>query len=317
MMNKQQFASGAEGTIVQTYRPIEELVPAEWSEGDVVANGIRQHYYRTGRGGEKPPLLLLHGFNEYGLTWLRVARELEGDYDCIMLDARGHGRSEGIAGGFSSRLLVGDVVGVIDALKLGSPRIIGFSQGGTTALRLAATYPEIVHSFIFEGWGENANRGEGASAANLANSEGYRAWYNSWLAWLEELSTLNHQERMVAALPQLLPMTGGTLLREEEYVPSVEAYVLFSLELARESIKLWANVDTETPTELLQRVRCPALIMKHGWSFPLPGTQPAVREVAEEQANVRIVSFENTGHLIRRVAFEQFMGLMREFLGRD
>ncbi|MEO8957146.1 MAG: alpha/beta fold hydrolase [Ktedonobacteraceae bacterium] len=74
--------------IVQTYRPIEELVPAHWNEGDVVANGIRQHYYRT--GGEKPPLLLLHGFNEYGLTWLRTAKELAGDYDIIMLDARGH-----------------------------------------------------------------------------------------------------------------------------------------------------------------------------------------------------------------------------------
>ena len=53
-------------------------------------------------GGDKPPLLLLHGFNEYGLTWLRVAKELEQDYDIIMVDARGHGRSEGIASGFSS-----------------------------------------------------------------------------------------------------------------------------------------------------------------------------------------------------------------------
>ena len=76
-------------TIVKTYRPIEELIPAYSTEGDILANSIRQHYYRT--GGEKPPLLLLHGFNEYGLTWLRVAKELERDYDIIMLDARGHG----------------------------------------------------------------------------------------------------------------------------------------------------------------------------------------------------------------------------------
>ncbi len=59
--------------IVKSYRPIEELVPAQWSEGDIYANGIRQHYYRT--GGDKPALLLLHGFNEYGLTWLRARRQ--------------------------------------------------------------------------------------------------------------------------------------------------------------------------------------------------------------------------------------------------
>lgn len=314
MMNRQPFASGSEEAIVQTYRPIEELIPAQWSEGDIIANGIRQHYYRTGIGGEKSPLLLLHGFNENGLTWLRVAKELEEDYDILMLDARGHGRSDGIASGFSNSLLVEDVVGAIHELKLGRPRIIGLSQGGSTVLRLAATHPELVHSFIFEGWGDNTTRREGTSATNLAESEGYRAWYNSWLAWLEELRTLNHQERMVFALQQLLPTMGGTLWPEEEYVPMVEAYAQFSLELAREGTKLWANVDKDNPAALLQRVTCPALIMKHAWAFPMPGTQPSFHEVPSEQSNIRIVYFENTGHLIRRVAFEQYMALVREFL---
>ena len=315
MMNGQPFVSDAEEALVQTYRPIEELVPASWSEGNVVANGIRQHYYRTGKDGEKPPILLLHGFNEYGLTWLRVARELEGDYDVVMLDARGHGRSEGIAQGFSHDVLVEDVARAIDALKLRRSRIIGLSQGGTTVLKLAAKYPERVHSFIYEGWGENANRGEQTNTANFAQSDSYRAWYNSWLAWLEELRTLNHKERMVSALPQLLPMMAGILWPEVEYVPMVEGYALFSLELARESIKLWATVEKETPNELLQRVSCPALIMKHSWSFPMPGTQPEVREVPSGLENVSIVYFDNTGHLIRRVAFAQFMGLVKEFLG--
>ena len=146
MMNEQQERLEA---IVRKYRTIEELIPAHWSEDDVFANGIRQHYYRT--GGEKPVLLLLHGFNEYGLTWLRVARELEQDYDIIMVDARGHGRSDGVASGFSSAMLVEDVVGVMRELTLDSPRIIGLSQGGSTVLRIAATYPELVRSFIFEG----------------------------------------------------------------------------------------------------------------------------------------------------------------------
>ena len=115
-MNKQQEHLQ---TIVKNYRPIEQLIPPHWSEGDIFANSIRQHYYRT--GGEKPPLLLLHGFNEYGLTWLRVSKELERDYDIIMLDARGHGRSDGIASGFSNSLLVEDVVGVIRAFKLDRP----------------------------------------------------------------------------------------------------------------------------------------------------------------------------------------------------
>jgi len=292
--------------IVKNYRPIEELIPAYWSEVDVFANGIRHHYYRT--GGEKPALLLLHGFNEYGPTWLRTARELERDYDVIMVDARGHGRSDGIASGFSSTLLVEDAVGIIRSLKLDRPRIIGLSQGGSTVLRLAATYPELVHSFIFEGWGEESQSGD------FANSEGYIAWFNTWLAWLEQLRTMSHEERMTFALPQLVQTMGGSLWPEDEYVPVVEAYALFDLDLARYSIKLWNSADKDNPAELLQQVTCPALIMKHAWSFPAPGTKPVVREVASPQPNIRMVYFENTGHLIRRVAFEQYITLVREFL---
>ena len=293
-------------TIVKNYRPIEQLIPPHWSEGDIFANSIRQHYYRT--GGEKPPLLLLHGFNEYGLTWLRVSKELEQDYDIIMLDARGHGRSDGIEGGFSNSLLVEDVVGVIRELKLDRPRIIGLSQGGTTVLRLAATYPQLVHSFIFEGWGDESQPGA------FANSEGYLAWFNSWLAWLERLRTMSHEERMVSALSQLLPTMGGSIWPEDEYVPMVEAYALFDLNLARNSMQLWTSIDRDNPVELLQRVTCPALIMKHAWAFPAPGTQPVVREEPSEQPNIKVVYFENTGHLIRRAAFEQYMTLVREFL---
>lgn len=303
MMNEQQERLQS---IVKTYRPIEQLIPASWSEGDIFANGIRQHYYRT--GGEKPALLLLHGFNEYGLSWLRVAKELEQDYDVIMLDARGHGRSDGIASGFSSTLLVEDVVGALRELKLDRPHIIGLSQGGSTVLRLAATYPELVHSFIFEGWGDQNQPG------SFANSEGYQAWYNSWLTWLEQLRTMSHQERMISALPQLLPTMGGSIWPEDEYVPVVEGYALFDLDLARNSMKLWASIDRENPDQLLQRVTCPALIMKHAWAFPAPGTEPSVREVPSEQPNVRIVYFEHTGHLIHRVAFEPYMTQVREFL---
>src|SRR5438128_10894129 len=159
MMNTQQESPYAElQAIVRHYRPIEELIPAHWSEGDVLARGIRQHYYRTGNG-ERPSLLLLHGFNEYGLSWLHVAKELEWHYDIIMPDARGHGRSEGITTGFSSSLLVEDVADLIRALKLDRLRIIGLSQGGSTVLRLAAEYPELVHSFIIEGWGVDASPG--------------------------------------------------------------------------------------------------------------------------------------------------------------
>ena len=107
---------------------------------------------------------------------------------------------------------------------------------------------------------------------------------------------------------------GESIWPEDEYVPVVEAYALFDLNLARNSLQLWTSMDRDNPVELLQRVTCPALIMKHAWAFPAPGTQPVVREEPSDQPKIKIMYFENTGHLIRRVAFEQYMTLVREFL---
>lgn len=309
MIDKQQEQVYAEAqAVVKQYRPIEALIPAYWSEGDVSTNGVRLHYYRT--GGDKPVLLLLHGFEEYGLTWLHTAKDLASDYDLIMVDARGHGHSDGIAkAGYSPKANVEDIAGFIHALALGRSKIIGFSMGGTTALNFAVAHPELVHSFIFEGWADGARQ-----TAELVNSEGYQNWFKNWLAGLQQLRTMNREERMLSALPQLLSMMGGRLWPEDEYVPMAEANVLFDLDLAAYGMKLWSPEYQGKPDETLQQVTCPALIMKHSFAFPAPGAQPAVRAVASQQPNVRIVYFDNAGHMIRRAAFEQYIALVREFL---
>ena len=70
-------------------RPITTIISPGWREQHVDANGVRQHIWRTG-GGETP-LVALPGFQEIGLTWARVAKRLERDFDIIMVDFRGQG----------------------------------------------------------------------------------------------------------------------------------------------------------------------------------------------------------------------------------
>lgn len=45
--------------------------PANWTDGYVLANGIRIHYWRT--GGNKPPLVMAHGSSDDGLCWTNLA----------------------------------------------------------------------------------------------------------------------------------------------------------------------------------------------------------------------------------------------------
>ena len=59
---------------------------------DIDAYGTKLHYYRT--GGDKPPLVIVHGLTDDGLCWTPVAEVLADRYDVVMVDTRGHGKSE-------------------------------------------------------------------------------------------------------------------------------------------------------------------------------------------------------------------------------
>ncbi len=43
-----------------------------WQSDFIEANGMRLHYTRT--GGDKPPVVLAHGFSDDGLCWTPVSR---------------------------------------------------------------------------------------------------------------------------------------------------------------------------------------------------------------------------------------------------
>ena len=106
-----------------------------WTEKDVTVDGAQFHYYRTG-DGSKPALVLAHGFSDNGMCWLPVARDLEADYDVVLPDARGHGKSPRVQPG--ERVdHAADLAGIIQALGLERPVVGGHSMGGSTASVLA------------------------------------------------------------------------------------------------------------------------------------------------------------------------------------
>jgi N-formylmaleamate deformylase len=117
-----------------------------WIRGVCEANGINIHYLRT--GGHKPPLIPLHGLTGSGACWIPLARALEGDYDVIMPDARGHGKSSAPLHGYLYRDHAGDVIGLTEALGLSAPVLLGHSMGGMTAAVVASQVGTAIRGVI-------------------------------------------------------------------------------------------------------------------------------------------------------------------------
>jgi N-formylmaleamate deformylase len=115
---------------------------------DIISNGIRIHYERT--GGDKPPIVLCHGITDSGQCWPRLVSALQDNYDLIMLDARAHGRSEAPASGYTIENLADDVAGAILVLGLHKPAVIGHSMGAGTVAMLAARHPNLPGCMVLE-----------------------------------------------------------------------------------------------------------------------------------------------------------------------
>lgn len=117
-----------------------------WTSAVCQANDIDIHYLRT--GGAKPPVVLLHGLTGSGACWTPLARALEAEYDVVMPDARGHGHSSKPLAGYGYDEQAGDVIGLIQALNLDAPVLLGHSMGGMTAAVVVSQLGTVIRGLI-------------------------------------------------------------------------------------------------------------------------------------------------------------------------
>lgn len=115
------------------------------------AADITLHCARTGRGR---PLVLLHGWPEFWLSWARCMHRLADRFQLLAPDLRGFGASDKPAAGPSRaagpEVHADDVVALLDRLRLERVGIVGHDVGAYVAQALARKQPErIVGLFFF------------------------------------------------------------------------------------------------------------------------------------------------------------------------
>ena len=116
----------------------------ELEESFIQTNGIRLHVVQAGpKSGV--PVLLLHGFPETWRCWIRqVPALVEAGFRVILPDQRGYNLSEKPKGinKYHVNELVGDVLGLIDALDYEKVNLVGHDWGAIVAWMMAYQHPE-------------------------------------------------------------------------------------------------------------------------------------------------------------------------------
>jgi pimeloyl-ACP methyl ester carboxylesterase len=100
-------------------------------------------------GGSGRPLVLLAGLGGTAHVFDGFAPKLTDMYHVYGITRRGFGRSSVPATGYSADRLGDDVLGVIDALKLNKPVLVGHSIAGEELSSVGSRYPERVAGLIY------------------------------------------------------------------------------------------------------------------------------------------------------------------------
>ncbi len=114
----------------------------------VETNGIRLHLAEQGEG---PLVVLCHGFPESWYSWRHQLRDLaEAGFHAVAPDMRGYGQSEAPAAidQYTLLHLVGDMVGLLDALGAPTAVIAGHDWGAPVAWHAALLRPDRFRAVI-------------------------------------------------------------------------------------------------------------------------------------------------------------------------
>jgi N-formylmaleamate deformylase len=273
---------------------------SQWSDGYVTTNGIHIHYYRT--GGDKPQVVINHGAGDDGLCWTHIVRELEQDYDVILPDARGHGKSSSGKGDYSTRARVTDLAGLIESLSLDHPVVGGHSMGADTSLHLAAEYPLLTRAIFLED-PPIFLPGEPLFGGEMANGQDISKMMKRFMTMFKLLPRFIGVRMARKANPSY---------PEDEILPWVDSKRRQSFDFLN-SMKM-EMFNSPDPLAPIRKVKVPILLFIGDREKMSIVSKETAQEAARVNDRVQVIHLEGASHDIRRTRFDGYMPALTKFL---
>ena len=143
------------------------------------------HYRRKGRG---PVCVLIHGFCENLEVWKNIEQPLSRDFDLILIDLPGFGKSPLSGEDFTIKDIARDIDNLLGEVGIDKYGVIGHSLGGYVGLSLASQFPEKISQLVL------------VNSTALPDSEEKRTNRNRVISFIEKYGVNNFLGEFVPSL---------------------------------------------------------------------------------------------------------------------
>ena len=104
--------------------------------------------YKFHENSEKPTIVFSNSLGSDLNMWNPQVEFFKNDYQLVLYDKRGHGKSSPIQGPYNFDMLENDVISIMDELNITTAHFVGLSMGGMTSLGLALKYPDRFNKMV-------------------------------------------------------------------------------------------------------------------------------------------------------------------------
>ena len=258
-------------------------------------DGCSLYYEMLGKGAGKPSITFVNGTLQTTIYWKAICKSLTSHYRLLLYDCRGQGESDLGERPLSIESHCNDLAALLYELDIQETHLIGISHGARVALAMADHTPERVARLVLCSLSTRAT-----FRANMI----VRSWY--------EILLRHSLDAMVwAAVPHVF---GRNYLRKN--VKVLERIVKTIVRRNKtESLRAHLKAMQHYPPLINGLKETPFLMLVlTGEDDPLV-TKEGGREIARICGG-RHEEIKGVGHSIPAEAQDQFLEIVREFLGR-
>jgi haloacetate dehalogenase len=268
------------------------------------------------KGGNGPPMLLLHGYPQTHVMWHKVAPRLARDFTVVATDLRGygdsgkpHGDSEHL--NYSKQAMAQDQVEVMEHLGFESFLLVGHDRGARVAHRLTKDHPQRVRKLV------TLDIIPTRRMFQIVNKEMATNTYH----WFFLIQPYDFPERVIGADPDYFIRSRFERVKDAARVfppEAIEEYVrCFSdpaaIHGACEDYRAGASIDlVHDDADFNQKVTCPHLALWSATGY-VGRTQDVLQVWREYSTDVRGHSLP-CGHYIAEELPDEAYHALREFL---
>lgn len=248
----------------------------------VTANGVDIHYEIEGTGAET--VVLVNGVSDDLSAWLyQVPALTKAGYRVLTFDNRGVGKSGMPAGPYAAAVMAADLKGLLDALAIANPHLLGVSMGGAIAQEYAISFGGLASLVLANTYAEPGPYCGRvfASWADVATRAGMPTLMQVVSPWIFSLKFMEEQEPLLAGWEADMSTTSQP---PEAFAAQIDALLTHDATdrlglIGARTLVLVAESDILIPPQLSRRLF--DALPNASWSA-IPGGHGAMWETANE-----------------------------------